>query len=103
MDVYSNRRAASKDMRERFRKARRAFIAMFEEAALKLKFGDLTGARFPKGSFLPGLPFVRTGEKFEPLADAGGSRAFADLVAVRMERPVRSIIGAQVREPDFVE
>ncbi len=37
--------AASKDMRERFRKARRAFIAMFEEAALKLKFGDVSGAK----------------------------------------------------------
>ncbi len=66
-------------MRERFRKARRAFIAMFEEAALKLKFGDVSGARFPKGSFPPGLPFVRTGEEFDPLADAGGSRAFAAL------------------------
>ncbi len=73
--------AASKDMRERFGKARSAFIAMFQEASLKLKFGDITGARFPKGCFPPGLPFVRTGEEFDPLADAGGSRHFAALLA----------------------
>ncbi|MCP4115755.1 MAG: hypothetical protein GY737_10185, partial [Desulfobacteraceae bacterium] len=73
--------AASKDVRERFRKARSGFIAMFREASLKLRSGDVTGAKFPKGSFPPSLPFVRTGEEFDPLADAGGSRTFAALLA----------------------
>ncbi len=72
--------AASKDMRERFRKARGGFIAMFQEASLKLRSGDVAGARFPKGCFPPSLPFVRTGEEFDPLADAGGSRRFAALL-----------------------
>ncbi|MCP3993814.1 MAG: hypothetical protein GY722_01945 [bacterium] len=44
--------AASKTMRERFRQAYRAFVTMF-----------------------------RTGEEFDPLADAGGSRSFAALLA----------------------
>ncbi len=73
--------AASKDIRERFRKARQGFVAMFQEASIKLRFGNVTGAKFPKGSFPPSLPFVRTGEEFDPLADAGGSRAFAALLA----------------------
>ncbi len=65
--------AASAEMRERVRLAYRSFVAMFREASLKLKFGDVLGAVFPKGSFPPGLPFVRSGEEFDPLADAGGS------------------------------
>ena len=73
--------AASKDMRERFRQASRGFVEMFQEASLKLKFGYVTRAVFPKGSFPPSLSFVRTGEEFDPLADAGGSRNFAALLA----------------------
>ena len=45
--------------------------------SLKMKFGKVTGAIFPKGSFPPSLPFARTGEELDPLADAGGSRSFA--------------------------
>ncbi len=73
--------AASKEMRERVVKVYRAFVEMFHEASLQVKFGNVTGARFPKGSFPPSLPFARIGEVFDPLADAGGSPAFADLVA----------------------
>ena len=50
---------------------------MFREASLQVKFGNVTDAIFPKGSFPPSLPFARDGEEFDPLADAGGSRAFA--------------------------
>jgi hypothetical protein len=49
--------AASKAARERFWEAYSAFVAAFREAADKLKAGDRT-ARFPLGSFPPGLPFV---------------------------------------------
>ena len=73
--------AASKNMRERFRQAYRAFVTMFQEASLKIKFGNVTAAIFPKGSFPPSLPFVRIGEEFDPLADAGGSPRFAALLA----------------------
>ena len=73
--------AASKDLRERFRQTYRAFVAMFQEASLKIKFGNVTAAIFPKGSFPPSLPFIRSGEEFDPLADAGGSRSFAALLA----------------------
>ena len=41
--------AASKNMRERFRQTYRAFVAMFQEASLKLKFGNVTAAIFPQG------------------------------------------------------
>ncbi len=68
-------------MRERFRQAYRAFVAMFQEASLRIKFGNVTAAVFPKGSFPPSLPFARSGEEFDPLADAGGSRSFAALLA----------------------
>ncbi len=73
--------AASKNMRQRFRQAYRAFVAMFQEASLKLKFGNVTAAVFPKYSFPPSLPFVRSGEEMDPLADAGGSRSFATLLS----------------------
>ncbi len=73
--------AATKEMRERFRQAYRGFVEMFREASLKLKFGYVTQAIFPKGSFPPSLAFVRTGEEFDPLADAGGSRNFAAFLA----------------------
>ncbi len=73
--------AASKDMRERFRQALRGFVDMFREAAAKLKFGYIKEAIFPRGSSRPSLGFVRTGEEFDPLADAGGSRNFAILAA----------------------
>ena len=73
--------AASKAMRERFRQAYNAFLTMFQEASIKLKFGHVTQAIFPKHSFPPSLSFVRTGEEFDPMADAGGSRNFALLAA----------------------
>ncbi len=72
--------AASKNMRDRFRQAYRAFVAKFQEASLKIKFGNVTAAIFPKGSFPPSLPFIRSGEEFDPLADAGGSPSFAALL-----------------------
>ena len=49
--------AATKAARERFWEAYSAFVAAFREAADKLKAGDRK-ARFPVGSFPPGLPFV---------------------------------------------
>lgn len=73
--------AASKEMRERVKQAYRGFVEMFREASLKVRFGNAVEAIFPKGSFPPSLPFIRTGEEFDPLADAGGSRAFALSVA----------------------
>jgi hypothetical protein len=36
------------------------FVAAFREAAEQLKESDRS-ARFPDGSFPPGLPFVKTG------------------------------------------
>ena len=74
--------AASKNMRKRYRLTYRAFVAMFQEASLQLKFGNVTAANFPKGSFPPSLPFTRAGEEFDPLADAGGSRSFVGYVAL---------------------
>ena len=52
-------------MRERFCQTYRAFVAMFQEASLKIKFGNVTAAIFPNGSFPPSLPFVRSGEEFD--------------------------------------
>ncbi len=72
---------ASKAMRKRFRLAYRAFTALFQEASLQLKFGYAARALFPKGSFPPSLPFIRSGEEIDPLADAGGSRSFAAALA----------------------
>ncbi len=73
--------AASKEMRERFRQALRAFVDMFREASVTLRLGNAAAAIFPKGSFRPSLGFVRTSEELDPLADAGGSRNFAILAA----------------------
>ena len=73
--------AASKEMRERVRRAYRAFVVMFREASLKVRLGLAAEAIFPKGSFPPNLPFVRTGDELDPLADAGGSRGFAAALA----------------------
>ncbi len=73
--------AASKEMRQRFRQALRAFVDMFREASVTLRLGNAAAAIFPKGSFRPSLGFVRTGEELDPLADAGGSRTFAVLAA----------------------
>ncbi len=74
--------AASKNMRKRFRQAYGAFVAMFQEASLQVRFGNVSAAVFPKGCFPPSLPFVGAGEEFDPLADAGGSRRYAELVAI---------------------
>ncbi len=46
-----------------------------------VKFGRVAEAVFPKGCFPPDLPFTRTGEVIDPLADAGGSPRFAVLAA----------------------
>jgi REP element-mobilizing transposase RayT len=49
--------AATKGVRKAFREAYAIFVAAFREAADRLKAGDRQ-ARFPLGSFPPGLPFV---------------------------------------------
>jgi hypothetical protein len=50
--------AASKAIRNGLREAYGLFLAAFRDAADLLKAGDRS-ARFPIGSFPPGLPFVR--------------------------------------------
>ena len=52
--------AASKRMREEIYRVYALFVAAFREAAEHLKAGDRS-ARFPEGSFPPGLPFVKAG------------------------------------------
>jgi hypothetical protein len=49
--------AATRAMRKAFWEAYSMFVAAFREAAERLKSGERT-ARFPVGSFPPGLPFV---------------------------------------------
>jgi hypothetical protein len=50
--------AASKAIRNGLWEAYHTFLAAFRDAAESLKQGDRL-ARFPIGSFPPGLPFVR--------------------------------------------
>jgi hypothetical protein len=50
--------AFSREIRKAMYKAYAGFVAAFREAAEKLRGGDRM-ARFPEGSFPPGLPFVR--------------------------------------------
>ena len=50
--------AATRAVRRELSEAYAWFFAAFREAAESLRAGDL-GARFPLGSFPPGLPFVR--------------------------------------------
>jgi len=50
--------AASKAVRDGLREAYGLFLAAFRDAAEQLKAGDRS-AKFPLGSFPPGLPFVR--------------------------------------------
>ncbi len=52
--------AASKRVRTQMRIADAWFARTFREAAEYLRAGDRQ-ARFPRGSFPPGLPFVRAG------------------------------------------
>ena len=52
--------AASKRVREEIYRMYGLFVAAFREAAEHLKAGDRS-ARFPEGSFPPGLPFVKAG------------------------------------------
>ncbi len=73
--------AASDEMRDRVRRARRAFGEMFRAAAEKLKWGKIAEAIFPKNSFPPSLPFVRKGIAFDPLADIGGSPGLTNWAA----------------------
>ena len=73
--------AASAEMRDRVRRARRAFRDMYRAASQKLKCGRIAEAVFPKGSFPPSLPFVRQGISFDPLADIGGSPGLANWAA----------------------
>ena len=54
--VHAFRREVRKAMVEAYA----AFLAAFREAAEKWRGGDRM-ARFPEGSFPPGLPFVRGG------------------------------------------
>jgi hypothetical protein len=49
---------ASKAIRDGLREAYGLFLAAFRDAAEQLKAGDRS-AKFPLGSFPPGLPFVR--------------------------------------------
>jgi REP element-mobilizing transposase RayT len=49
--------AASRSARLEFYEAYGLFVAAFQDAAERLRAGDL-GARFPPGSFPPALPFV---------------------------------------------
>jgi hypothetical protein len=56
--------AATKAMRKAFWQAYAAFVSAFREAADKWREGD-RNARFPVGSFPPGLPFV-TAEAYSP-------------------------------------
>lgn len=55
-----NVHAASRRMRQEIYKMYASFVAAFRKAAEHLKAGD-RAARFPEGSFPPGLPFVRAG------------------------------------------
>jgi len=50
--------AASKTIRNGLREAYGLFLAAFRDAAELLRAGDRS-AKFPMGSFPPGLPFVR--------------------------------------------
>ena len=50
--------AATRAARRELWEAYARFVAAFREASEKLRHGDRT-ARFPVGSFPPGLPFVR--------------------------------------------
>jgi hypothetical protein len=50
--------AATKGIRDGLREAYGLFLAAFRDAAEQLKAGDRS-AKFPLGSFPPGLPFVR--------------------------------------------
>lgn len=68
--------AASRAIRERVKRAYRGFVTAFREASLKVKCGRVSEAIFPRGSFPPSLPFIRSGEEYDPLADTGGSLAF---------------------------
>ncbi len=52
--------AFSREVRKAMGEAYAWFVAAFREAAEKLRRGDRM-ARFPEGSFPPGLPFVRGG------------------------------------------
>jgi len=52
--------AASQKVRERMIDTYRGFVAEFRAAAEELRAGN-RNARFPVGSFPPGLPFVRAG------------------------------------------
>ena len=52
--------AFSREVRKAMVEAYAWFVAAFRKAAEKLRGGDRM-ARFPEGSFPPGLPFVRGG------------------------------------------
>jgi hypothetical protein len=56
--------AATKAVRKAFWQAYAAFVSAFREAADRWREGDRS-ARFPVGSFPPGLPFV-TAEAYSP-------------------------------------
>jgi hypothetical protein len=57
--------APTKKLRQAFLAAYRLFVQAFRTAAEKLRSGDLT-AKFPEGSFPPGLPFVEEVWRLKP-------------------------------------
>ncbi len=73
--------AASAEMRDRVRRARRAFRDAYRAAADKLKWGKIAEAVFPRGCFPPGLPFAREGISFDPLTDIGGAPGLVNWAA----------------------
>ncbi len=50
---------------------------MFRRASTLVKAGRVAEAVFPQGSFPPSLPFTRSGEIFDPLADCDGLSGLA--------------------------
>ena len=74
--------AASKAIRDGLREAYGLFLAAFRDAAELLKAGDRS-ARFPVGSFPPGLPFVRA---LPPQAASASSDPSAQSEATSSEK-----------------
>jgi hypothetical protein len=78
--------AASRAVRKAFWEAYAIFVAAFWEASERLRAGDRM-ARFPIGSFPPGLPFFhRSGGRRPTLIAAGGSTRSRFLRCAQTER-----------------
>ncbi len=89
--------ALNQEIRDRFRKAYRAFREMYRRASALVKAGKVAEAVFPQGSFPPSLPFTRRGEIFDPLADCGGLSGLAFEAAASMPRASISAGGNNCR------